>query len=229
MEALREKTPFHCIITGPTNCGKTKYLTDQLRGPFRYVFEFIVLICPTYAKNKTYRKFAHGDKRFIVLSPDASNLDEINELLKTCAQLFSGTNTLIILDDCAVSKDLKQRSNKFIDLAFSGRHDGLSLWVLTQQLTSIAKPFRDNVACVVAFHNPSQIGTKTLFEDYAGDLDIETRKIFVKALKTEKYSRICFSMRFPCPKRIRKASILLILFTVYYAYGHTTLSIPVLV
>ena len=32
-----------------------------------------------------------------------------------------------------------------------------------------------------------------------------------------------------CPKRIRKASILLILFTVYYAYGHTTLSIPVLV
>ena len=32
-----------------------------------------------------------------------------------------------------------------------------------------------------------------------------------------------------CPKRIRKEDILLIFFTVYYAYGHTTLSIPVLV
>ena len=45
-----------------------------------------------------------------------------------------------ILDDCAVSKDLKKRSSKFINFAFSGRHEGLSVWVLTQQLTSIAKP-----------------------------------------------------------------------------------------
>jgi hypothetical protein len=197
MEELREKVPFHCIITGPTNCGKTKYLTEQLRGPFRHVFEYIVLICPTYAKNKSYRRFAHGDKRFLVLSPDASNTDEINELLTDCAVLFSGTNTLLVLDDCAVSKDLKQRSNKFINLAFSGRHEGLSVWVLTQQLTSIAKPFRDNVACVVTFHNPSQIGTKTLFEDYGGDLDVETRKKFVELLKTEKYSRLCFCLRHP--------------------------------
>ena len=32
MEDLRDKIPFHCIITGPTNCGKTKYLIEQLRG-----------------------------------------------------------------------------------------------------------------------------------------------------------------------------------------------------
>lgn len=197
MEELRDKTPFHCIITGPTNCGKTKYLIEQLRGPFRHVFEYIVLMCPTYAKNKTYHRFAKGDKRFIVLSPDASNSDEINELLKLTTELLSGTNTLIILDDCAVSKDLKQRSNKFIDLAFSGRHEGLSVWVLTQQLTSIAKPFRDNVACVVAFHNPSQIGAKTLFEDYGGDLDVETRKKFIELLKAERYSRLCFCLRYP--------------------------------
>ena len=98
----------------------------------------------------------------IVASPDASNYDEFNDLLHTCVELFSGTNTLIILDDCAMSKDLKKRSNKCINLAFSGRHEGLSVWVLTQQLISIAKPFRENVASVVAFHNQSQIGTKTL-------------------------------------------------------------------
>ena len=90
MEDLRDKIPFHCIITGPTNCGKTKYLIEQLRGPFRKVFEYIVLICPTYSKNKTYHNFARGDKRFFVLSPDASNVDEINELLNDCQTLFSG-------------------------------------------------------------------------------------------------------------------------------------------
>ena len=35
MEELKNKIPFHCIITGPTNCGKTQFLVDQLRGPFR--------------------------------------------------------------------------------------------------------------------------------------------------------------------------------------------------
>ena len=166
MEEL--KVPFHCIITVPTNCGKTKYLIEQLRGPFKNVFDYIILICPTYDRNKTYRGFAKNDKNFLVLMPDASNQAEQEELLHLSAVLFSGMNTLIILDDCAVSKDLKNRSNKFIELAFSGRHKGLSVWVLTQQLTSIAKPFRDIVGCVAAFHNPSQMGTKTLFEDFGG-------------------------------------------------------------
>ena len=156
----------------------------------------IVLICPTYAKNKTYHGFGENDKRILVISPDASNCDDINDFLHDCATLFSGTNTLIILDDCAVSKDLKKRSNKFTNFAVSGRHEGLSVWVLTQQLTSIAKPFRENVACVVVFHNPSQIGTKTLFKDYGGDLDTDTRKKFVELLKSERYSRICFCLRY---------------------------------
>ena len=59
-----------------------------------------------------------------MLSPDASNVEEINDLLGICEDFFSGTNTLIILDDCAVSKDLKNRTNKFINLAFSGRTCG---------------------------------------------------------------------------------------------------------
>ena len=197
MNELRDKIPFNMIITGPTNCGKTEYLIEQLRGSFRKVFEYIVLICPTYAKNRTYRGFAEGDKRFLILSPDASNSDEIDSLLTDVSLIFSGTNTLLILNDCAVSKDLKNRSNKFIDLAFSGRHDGLSVWVVTQQLTSIAKPFRENVSCVVAFHNPSQVGMKTLFDDYGGDLDTETRKKFMKLLKTERYSRLCLCLRYP--------------------------------
>ena len=69
MEELKNKLPFHCIISGPTNCGKTQFLVDQLRGPFRQKFEYIVLVCPTYPHNKTYFNFAKGDKRFIVICP----------------------------------------------------------------------------------------------------------------------------------------------------------------
>ena len=67
MEELVEKIPFNCIITGPTNCGKTRFLVDKLSGAFRKKFVYIVLICLTYTINKTYENFAEGDKNFLVL------------------------------------------------------------------------------------------------------------------------------------------------------------------
>ena len=48
---MREKIPFNCIITGPTNCGKTRYLIEMLREYFRYAFSYIVLIFPTHKDN----------------------------------------------------------------------------------------------------------------------------------------------------------------------------------
>ena len=195
MKELVHKTPFHCIITGPTNCGKTRFLVDQLRGPFRFVFEYIILICPTYIHNKTHRGFARGDPRFIVFCPN--DLEEVEELLQACRTVFSGTNTLIILDDCAISKELKKRSSEFIRLAFSGRHEGLSIWVLTQQLTSISKPFRDNVACVVAFHNPSFLGMKCMFEDHGNGIPPEARTVLTNELKSNEHSRLRISQRHP--------------------------------
>ena len=81
MDELADKIPFNCIITALTNGGKTRYLIDKLRGSFRYLFENIILICPTYAKNKTYQNCAKGDKNFFVFMPDASNQDEINDIL----------------------------------------------------------------------------------------------------------------------------------------------------
>ena len=196
MEELKDKIPFNCIITGPTNCGKTKFLINKLRTSFRDIFEYIVLICPTYIHNEMYKGFARNDKRFVVLVPE-NNEDEINDLLTCCKDLFSGTNTLIILDDCAFSRDLKQRSNEFIKLAFSGRHEGISVWVLTQQLTAISKPFRENVACIISFYNPNKVSEKILFEEYGGSLDPDHRKHFIKILKSEKYARVCFCLRSP--------------------------------
>lgn len=196
MNDLKDRIPFHCIITGPTNCGKTEYLISQLRGEYRYVFNYIVLICPTYANNKTYKNFARGDKRFIVIEPE-NNQDEINNILEDVEEVFGGLNTLVILDDCAFTKDLKQRSNKFISLAFSGRHNNISMWVLTQQLTAIAKPFRENVACIISFFTPNKVANQTLFDEFGGELSAEKKKEFMKILKSEKYSRICFCLRHP--------------------------------
>lgn len=45
-----------------------------------------------------------------MLSPSASNHEEIDDILQNCVTYFSGTNSLFILDDCAVSKEKDQIS-----------------------------------------------------------------------------------------------------------------------
>ena len=38
---------------------------------------------------------------------------------------------------------------------------------------------------------------KSLFEEFGGDLDSQTRKNLMKNLKSENYSALCFSLRNP--------------------------------
>ena len=173
------KLPFNALIVGPTNSGKTQYLLNQLRGPFKGKFDYIVLLCPTFVKNKTYKGFVDRDPHIYVI---VCKQHEIEDWLRVASFFFAGTNTLFILDDCAASKDVKGRTGQLVNLGFSARHDGISVWVLTQQITSIAKPYRDNIAAIVLFYTPSSKTTKAIFEDYAGELTHEEYKEFIVKL-----------------------------------------------
>ncbi len=189
-----KQIPFNALIVGPTASGKTRYLVDQLRGPFRGKFDYIVLLCPTFVHNKTYDDFGLGDERVFVLMPGTT---EIDGLLRFVSIVFEGTNTLIILDDCAASKDVKKRSDQLVNLAFSARHIGISVWVITQQLTSITKPFRENIAALIVFYTPSKADLKAILHDYGAELSEEQMRDYMKALKKTKYSRLEFSLRHP--------------------------------
>ena len=159
--------PFNALIVGPTNSGKTQFLVNQLGGPFCGKFDYVVLICPTFAFNKTLDRFAERDPRLYVIIYEQH---EVEIWLKIASLYFEDTNTLIVLDDCASSKDVKGRTGELVKLGFSARHAGISVWVVTQQLSSIAKPFRENVAAIVLFYTASAKTTKAIFEEYAGEL-----------------------------------------------------------
>ena len=89
------------------------------------------------------------------------------------SDFFEGTNTLIILDNCAASKYVKRRTGELDKLAFSARHMGIFVWVLAQKYTSITPNFRENVAVIVLFYTPSAKNTKAIFEDYVGEMTIK--------------------------------------------------------
>ncbi len=189
--------PFNALIVGPTASGKSRYLVDQLRGPFKGKFDYIVLLCPTYVFNATFDGFGLGDERVFVLIPQTVGATDIDGLLRLVSIVFEGTNMLIVLDDCAASKDLKKRSDQLVNLAFSARHIGISVWVVTQQLTSITKPFRENLAALVVFYTPSKADLKAILHDYGAELSEEQIKDYMKALKKEKFSKLEFSLRHP--------------------------------
>ena len=188
------KLPFNALIVGPTNSGKTQYRLNLLRGPFRGNFDYIVLLCPTFVNNKTYHRFVDRDPHITVI---VCQRHEIEAWLKLASFHFAGTNTLFILDDCAASEDVKGRTSQLVNLGFSARHDGISVWVLTQQITSIAKPYRDNIAAIVLFYTYSSKTTKAIFEDYAGELPHEEYKALLAKLKRRGFSHLVFALRRP--------------------------------
>ena len=186
--------PFNALIVGPTNSGKTHFLVKQLYGPFRGRFDYIVLICPTFAHNRTLYRVAEKDPRLYIIICEQH---QVEICLKLASFAFEGNNTLIVLDDCAASKDVKGRTGELVKLGFSARHAGISVWVLTQQLSSIAKPFRENVAAIVLFYTPSAKTTKTIFEEYAGGLSRDELDQMISRLKARKFAHLIFSLRFP--------------------------------
>ena len=189
--------PFNTLIVGPTNSGKTQFLMNQLCGPFCGKFDYVVLICPTFAYNKTLYRFAERDPRLYVI---ICKQHQVELWLKVATFYFEGTNTLIVPDDCAASKDVKGRTGELADRGANtgmARHAGISVWVLTQQLSSIAKPFRENVAAIVLFYTPSAKTTKAIFEEYAGELSHDELRQMIAKLKERKFAHLMFSLRHP--------------------------------
>ena len=116
-------------------------------------------------------------------------LQEITKLADEIADSGTKTNSLVILDDCAASKEVKNRTGELADLGFSGRHIGLSTIVITQQLTSIAKLYRMQITKLVTFYNPCKDDMKYIFNKYLPVEKDEEKKI-IKTLKDNDYARL---------------------------------------
>jgi len=111
--------------------------------------------------------------------------------LKIASFVFEGANILIVLDDCAASKDVKWYTGELMKLSFSARHANISMWLLTQQLSSIAKPFCENVVAIVLFYTSLAKTMKAIFEDYVGELSQDDLKRLIARLKEHLVFSLC--------------------------------------
>ena len=182
---------FNSLIVGPTNSGKTQYLVNQLRGPFWGKFDYIVFIWPTFVHNKTHDRFLDNDPYiFVVGCPQ----EEVEFWLKLKSYFFSGNKHAHYFGRLRCVE--RGHTGQLVPLGFSARHTGISFWVLTQQITSITKPFRENLAAIVLFYTPSGKTTKAIFEDYASELSSEKYKEMIAKLK-KYFSHLVYAPRHP--------------------------------
>ncbi len=180
---------FNLMIIGRTGCGKTRYMLDMLEKDYFGYFDYIFLICPTYFWNKTYQNWKYKDsKKFY---PLPCKQDSVEKILKYIVEIYKGTNSLIILDDCAAIQTVKNRTSELVKVAFHAKHYELSSIVITQQMTSIAKPYRENATKLLTFYNPSRKDMKAIVDEFLGDdITKEECEDIIRKLRNNKYVRL---------------------------------------
>jgi len=188
--------PHNMLITGITNCGKTHFILDLLETIYKDYFDFIVLFCPTFEFNKTYnRDIVTKNKKFIVLNSKAvkNNLDNC---IKIAIDIYKGSNTLFIIDDCANLHDSKIRESELCFLAFSGRHFNITTWVVNQKYNSIVKDYRENIRFLVLFYNKDKMALKNALEENQ-IIPKDEHEDYINKLKQNKGSKLLLRLQHP--------------------------------
>jgi hypothetical protein len=90
-----------------------------------------------------------------------------------------------------------------VNLGFHARHYGFSTIVITQQLTSIAKPFRENVSKLVTFYNPNSKDMQAILKESL-DITKDEKRNTIDILKNNKYARLEILLRHPYTHNITR-------------------------
>ena len=142
--------PHSAVICSMTGCGKTSYALNLLEGPYKGVFEHIVIVCPIVRHNKTYLH-----RSWIWYNPDVFVVDHVERLhdyLQAFCQLFQGKRTLYLIDDMSTNKELMKKKDMLSELAFSGWHASQSMWVLSQWYMVVLKDLYRQTQWTAFFH-----------------------------------------------------------------------------
>lgn len=192
-------SPHSAIICGMTGCGKTVFTRDLLEGPYRGYFWHIVVLCPTVRYNQVYQEctWMWSDPEVYIVDPG----DRLHDYLRAFYRMFEGERTLYIIDDCSASRALTKKKDMLSELAFSGRHAGQSVWVLTQKYNAVLKDLREQTRWVVLFHCKD----RDSFEDCLRENDVvppEERALVRRRLAQTKHAKLLLKNDQPAEYRL---------------------------
>lgn len=185
------------LICGSTGSGKTKFILDLLEKEYDNFFTYIIIICPTLDRNKTYkREWLFNDDGVFLVNPHNDLNETLKLYYKTIGKL-DDSQVLFIIDDCSALNDIKKKNQMLSELAFSGRHYNCSVWVLTQKYNSILTDFREQIKWMALFYCKDRDSFNEALQENDVIPLIETRKEMRKLLAEHKHSKLILTTEQP--------------------------------
>ena len=194
---LLPKGAHSAIVCGQTGCGKTVFDLSLLEeGPYRGFVQHIVILCPTIEHNKTYKQcpWLWTDPEVYVLDPG----ERLHDYLRAFYLVFKDEPTLFIIDYCSATKALTKKRDMLSELAFSGRHADISVWVLTQKYTSVLTDLREQTRWVALFHCKDRDSFEECLRENDRDTNSRTAGVNAEAASREKTCQASVENRSAC-------------------------------
>ena len=157
------KEPHTALFVAPTGVGKTQLALDLLESEYLNHFNFIIIICPTLAHNKTYkhRGWVWYDSDVITIEPG----NQLHYLIEKISKLLAGSKTLFLSDDIIANEALNKRRQPLLELAISGRHRNHSLWLLTQSYTAVHNIIRRKAKMIYIWYPKNRTDLNVIHEE----------------------------------------------------------------
>ena len=152
MDNLNSLQPHCAMIVGRRGCGKSVFACQLLESQFKDHFDSVIIICPTFAINKAYdRVWITGkkDKNVHIVSESIFKKFDLSKILLFLSKKFECCgHTLLLIDDCSFLGDIRHKETVLNKLAFTSRHAGISIWVITQKYNAVSKDFREQLSWI---------------------------------------------------------------------------------
>ena len=157
-------------------------------------FDYIIIICPTLQINKTYhdKDWIKNDDKIWHIEPK----DNLYQWIGKLSQLLPGLETLLIIVDIIVNKNLDESRQPLLELSISAMHQGQYLWLLTQCYLGIPKKLREQAKAIFVWYPKARIDLKMIHDenDMLMDNELVAARDF---LKKSKYACLYIQNEFP--------------------------------
>ena len=157
------KEPHTALFIALTGVGKTHLALSLLENEYRNHFDFIVTICPTLARDETYKS-----RGWVWNDPDVIPVEPVNNLyylIEKISNLLTGSATLFLIDDIIANEALDKRRQPLLELAISGRHRQHSLWLLTQSYTAVPDNIRRQAKMLYVWYPKNRTDLNIIHEE----------------------------------------------------------------
>ena len=151
------------LFVALTGVRKTHLALSPLENEYRNHFDFIVIICPTFRYNSTYKS-----RSWVWNDPDVISIEPGNNLyylIEKISNLLAGSTTLFLIDDIIADETLDKRHQPLLELAISRRHRGHSLWLLTQSYTAVPNNIRRQAKMLYVWYPKNRTDLNTTHEE----------------------------------------------------------------